>query len=480
MAKSKAVKKELPKKAVKKDVKPKAVTGKNVQTKKSIPTIKKVNYKANSNKIKSSVVGETDEVYSRKIKVIELFAGVGGFRLGLEGWNGLSASSGYKEKLNSTYKVVWSNQWEPSTKIQHASNVYENRWHDGGHTNEDISTVDVSRIPDFDLLVGGFPCQDYSVATTLKNSKGLIGKKGVLWWSIHKILSEKKHKPKYLFLENVDRLLISPSGKRGRDFGIILQSLNELGYAVEWRVVNAAEYGMPQRRRRVFILAYHNGTNVYEQLKSSAEKEWIMKKGVIATAFPVETANSFDPKKFSLKGDIVEISKHGIDGAFENAGMMIDGKVTTIKTIPSYDDKRIVLKDVLQNGEVTEEFYINSSDLDKWHYLKGPKKEMRKNAAGFEYHYSEGGMIFPDPLDKPSRTIITGEGGSSASRFKHVIKTAKGYRRLSPVELERLNMFPDDHTKLEGVSDAKRAFFMGNALVVGVIERIGLALKNKL
>ena len=189
-----------------------------------------------------------------KIKVIELFAGVGGFRIGLEGWNGKSALTNYRKPIDSFYEVVWSNQWEPSTKVQHASLVYENRFGKKFHSNEDIAAVDISEIPDHDLLVGGFPCQDYSVATTLKNSKGLIGKKGVLWWSIHKILSEKKNKPKFLFLENVDRLLISPSGQRGRDFAIILKSLDELGYAVEWRVINAAEFGMPQRRRRIFIL----------------------------------------------------------------------------------------------------------------------------------------------------------------------------------------------------------------------------------
>lgn len=419
-----------------------------------------------------------------EIKVVELFAGVGGFRLGLEGWNGKSASSGYKKPLKSTYKVVWSNQWEPSTKTQHASLVYENRFGKNGHSNEDIAQVDVSKIPDHDLLVGGFPCQDYSVATTLKNSKGLIGKKGVLWWSIHKIISEKQNKPKYLFLENVDRLLISPSGQRGRDFAIILQSLNELGYAVEWRVINAADFGMPQRRRRVFILAYLQGTNVYESIKEVTPTEWILEDGTLAEAFPVTSENSLFPTEFELKGNIVSISenfnKNGTTGLFENTGLMINGFVTTLKTKPNYDGNFTILKDLIQNGEVTSEFYIDKNDLDKWIYLKGPKKEMRKNAQGFEYHYSEGGMIFPDPLDKPSRTIITGEGGKSPSRFKHVIQTPKGYRRLSPVELERLNMFPDDHTKLEGVSDTKRAFFMGNALVVGVIEKIGIALNQKI
>ncbi|AIG29630.1 cytosine methyltransferase [Flavobacterium psychrophilum] len=419
-----------------------------------------------------------------KIKVVELFAGVGGFRLGLEGWNNKSASSNYKENFESSYEIVWSNQWEPSTKVQHASMVYETRWDKKNHCNQDISTVEVDIIPDHDLLVGGFPCQDYSVATTLKNSKGLLGKKGVLWWSIHKILSEKENKIKYLFLENVDRLLISPSGQRGRDFAIILKSLNDLGYAVEWRVVNAAEYGMPQRRKRIFILAYLQDSTIYNEIKETTSKDWILNEGTLVNAFPIQSDNILFPNEFKLKGDIVEISenfnKNGKKGMFENTGIMIDGIVTTIKTKPSYEDKFTILKDIIQNGEVTDEFYINEEDLDKWFYLKGAKKEMRKNAQGFEYNYSEGGMIFPDPLDKASRTIITGEGGKSASRFKHVIKVEKGYRRLSPVELERLNMFPDNHTKFDGVTDTKRAFFMGNALVVGVIEKIGIALNQKI
>jgi DNA (cytosine-5)-methyltransferase 1 len=419
----------------------------------------------------------------KEVKVVELFAGVGGFRLGLEGWNGKSSSSGYTKSLESIYKVVWSNQWEPSTKTQHASLVYENRFGKKGHSNEDITRIDISKIPDHDLLVGGFPCQDYSVATTLKNSKGLIGKKGVLWWSIYKIISEKQNKPKYLFLENVDRLLISPSGQRGRDFAIILQSLNQLGYAVEWRIINAADFGMPQRRRRVFILAYQKGTSIYESLNEVTPIEWISKDGPLAEAFPVTSEKYLFPTEFELKGDIVSISenfnKGTITGLFENTGLMINGLVTTLKTQPNYEGAFTLLRDIIQNGEITSEFYIDKNDLDKWIYLKGPKKEVRSNMQGFKYNYSEGGMIFPDPLDKPSRTIITGEGGKSPSRFKHVIQTSKGYRRLSPVELERLNMFPDNHTKLEGVSDTKRAFFMGNALVVGVIEKIGQKLNKK-
>lgn len=400
---------------------------------------------------------------NKKMKVAELFAGVGGFRLGLE---------------KSNYEVVWSNQWEPSTKMQHASKVYEARFGKENHSNEDINEVvtrNVEEIPDHDLLVGGFPCQDYSVATTLHNSKGLKGKKGVLWWSIHQILENKKNKPKYLFLENVDRLLKSPAKQRGRDFAVMLQSLNDLGYAVEWRVINAAEYGMPQRRRRVFFIGYHKSTDIYKRLQKSNKPNWLTKEGTIANAFPVAKTNSI--QEVELKGDLVEITdnfnKNGKLSPFQNTGLLIKGKVYTTKTEPNYDGKRTVLADVLQNGEVTPDFFIDENDKPKWEYLKGAKTIERKSADGFVYKYSEGGMIYPDALDNASRTIITGEGGKSPSRFKHVVVSDRGLRRLTPIELERLNMFPDNHTKLEGITDTKRAFFMGNALVVGVIEKIG-------
>lgn len=403
----------------------------------------------------------------KKLKVIELFAGVGGFRLGLE--------------QAKNYKIVWSNQWEPSTKAQHASMVYEARFGAENHSNEDISAVPTDDIPDADMLVGGFPCQDYSVATTLQNSKGLIGKKGVLWWSIHRILSEKKNPPKYLFLENVDRLLKSPSNQRGRDFAIMLKSLDDLGYAVEWRVINAADYGMPQRRRRIFFIGYHKTTQAYKKLKKSDASEWIHEDGTFALAFPV-TPGSSNINTFSITDDLVQLSESFNRGKkaspFENNGVFINGQVFTAKTTASYDGKRTVLKDILETKAIPEEFYISPDDYPKWDYLKGAKKEVRTAKSGFQYNYSEGGMIFPDALDNASRTIITGEGGTSPSRFKHVVQYNKRLRRLTPVELERLNMFPDNHTQLEGISATKRAFFMGNALVVGVVEKIGTALYN--
>ncbi len=415
-----------------------------------------------------------------KLRVVELFAGVGGFRLGLEGWKGLSATSGYKKKLKPAYEIVWSNQWEPSSKRQHASEVYEHRFGADGHSNEDISRIPTEEIPDHDVLVGGFPCQDYSVAATLNRSGGIHGKKGVLWWQIHRILEEKKaRRPRYVFLENVDRLLKSPAKQRGRDFAIMLASLSDLGYAVEWRIINAADYGMPQRRRRIFIIGYLKGTPPYAEAVKNGPYQTIAKKGIISKAFPI-TSGEHKPHQFDLIGSLSDLT----DGfgkqpgeSFENSGFMIERRVSTFKSIPLHDGPPIVIKDILQKRGVPDVYFIAENDMDKWTYLKGPKSYERVSSSGHTYRFSEGGLIFPDPLDKPCRTIITGEGGAAPSRFKHVIvdPSSKKLRRLTPIELERANMFPDGHTDMDGhISDQRRAFFMGNALVVGVIERIGI------
>ena len=402
----------------------------------------------------------------KKIRVVELFAGVGGFRLGLE--------------QAGKYEIVWSNQWEPSSKAQHASDIYVEQFGPQGHSNDDIESVSTDNIPDHDLLCGGFPCQDYSVASTLKNSKGLIGKKGVLWWSIHRILDEKKNKPQMLLLENVDRLLVSPAKQKGRDFAVMLKSLDDLGYAVEWRVINAADYGMPQRRRRVFFLGYLKGSKIYNQLKSEELKDWVLEKGVLARSFKNSLVG--EESKISLDGDLVEISEGFNVGQkkspFKNSGVLIDGQLYTCKTKSKYKGKEILLGDILEKGRVPDEFYIDKSTLSKWEYLKGAKKEKRITNSGFEYNYAEGAMIFPDDQSKPSRTIITSEGGSSPSRFRHVVKTRHGLRRLTPVELERLNMFPDNFTKLDGISNSRRGFLMGNALVVGCVKKIARTLQN--
>ncbi|MES2226011.1 MAG: DNA (cytosine-5-)-methyltransferase [Patescibacteria group bacterium] len=406
----------------------------------------------------------------KRLRVAELFAGVGGFRVGFE-------------RASKDFDTVWFNQWEPGKpdSSQHAWTTYCRVF---GHepqssrrrfTNTDISDVPVDEIPDHDLLVGGFPCQDYSVARTLSQAAGLVGKKGVLWWEIYRILREKgKKAPRYLMLENVDRLLKSPVSKRGRDFAIMLASLAELGYAIEWRVINAADYGMPQRRRRVYILGYKKGTTQYQAIKKDA-LGWLMKAGVMPKAFPIHPlGGSIDTIQLPVANEVEsKLNLNSKASIFHNAGVMIDGNVLTVKIMPNYEGESTFLKHiVVPESKIPEEYFIPKDRLEEWRRHKSGKTEERRSKDGFKYNYSEGSMAFPDPLDKPSRTIVTGEGGSGASRFKHVIRTSSGrYRRLIPLELEKLNMFPENHTA--GASDNQRAFFMGNALVVGIVERLG-------
>lgn len=412
------------------------------------------------------------------IRVIELFAGVGGFRVGLE-------------RVDADFfKTIWANQWEPATKVQHAAMVYEKNFGPGSVVNEDINEVRIEDIPDHDMLVGGFPCQDYSVATTLSNSKGIEGKKGVLWWSIYRILKEKgNNRPEVVFLENVDRLLLSPAKQRGRDFAIILECLNELGYIVEWRIINAAEYAMPQKRRRTYIVGYKKDGAIGKTYTDPGD--WIFRSGIFAKAFPVVTEEKLpvlrkmrlsDKKKDRLLDITETFNNTNLDHPFENSGVMVDGIAYSTSTKPKCEEQPWTICDVMVlPEEVPADFYVPEAQLERWRYYKGPKRELRTRKDGGQYFYTEGGMEFPDPIDKPSRTIITSEGGKSPDRCRHVIQDQTGrLRRLVPMELERLNMFPDNHTRLDGVDDGKRAFLMGNALVCGIVTRVGEELKNRL
>jgi DNA (cytosine-5)-methyltransferase 1 len=408
--------------------------------------------------------GRNDPRRGSASRVVELFAGVGGFHVALReaGW-----------------QVIWANQWEPSTKTQHAAECYRAHFGADSVVNEDINLV-LDQVPEHDLLVGGFPCQDYSVAKTLSQADGIEGKKGVLWWAIYQILQDRR--PRYVFLENVDRLLKSPATQRGRDFAIILACLSDLGYLVEWRVVNAADYGFPQRRRRVLIVAEHVEGH---DPSGFGPLPWLYERGFLARGLPVWPVDDVD---FHLDMPDIEIHEHPAKiterfgwgnkvTPFLNAGIMWRGSVWTRKVEPNFDGKRETLAEKLVAGDkVPERFFIPAEQIPAWEYLKGAKREPRRAANGHEYFYTEGAIPFPDPLDQPCRTILTGEGGSTPSRFKHIIRTADGrLRRLTPLELERLNGFDDDWTST-GMSDGRRAFMMGNALVVGLVSRVGLVL----
>lgn len=414
------------------------------------------------------------------MKVLELFAGVGGFRVGLE-----NSDKEY-------FETKWANQWEPSRKSQDAFEVYNYHYPDSENIGFSISDISDEKFAsmDADMIVGGFPCQDYSVARSKKNEKGIEGKKGVLFWEI--IRATKIIKPKYLILENVDRLLKAPSKQRGRDFAIMLTAFNNLGYSVEWRVINAAEYGRSQRRRRVFFFVYRNDTHFAETIEAKYEHkdivfeeqkydEYLFETGLFATQFPIKNCPVKNRHVFyELDDDIVDVSDN-FTGTVWNTGVMRHGKYYSTDTEPDFDGKPITLGQILQNeDEVPEKYFITDSvKLEKFNFLRGPKRIERTSADGHSYIYSEGGMAPYDDLTLPGRTMLTSEG--TVNRSTHFLKVNGKYRLITPVEAERLQDFPDNWTakkkladgSLVDVSDKMRMFFMGNALVTEIVRKIG-------
>tara|TARA_Y100000589_G_scaffold313846_1_gene335668 strand:- start:2296 stop:3798 length:1503 start_codon:yes stop_codon:yes gene_type:complete len=483
-----------------------------------------------------------------EIEVAELFAGVGGFRLGLEGHPDSDEDTGFK--------VVFSNQWEPpGTGKQWASKIYEMHFGKEGHTNEDIHDIAFNegemaetireRIPEHDLLVGGFPCQDYSVARTVSGELGIKGEKGKLWIPIRNIIRHKRPRPKVVLLENVPRLLNSPANARGLNFAIILNDLLSMGYEVEWRVINAADYGMPQQRSRVFILAYRtpgsgtsqtagqrkiNGPEKFGASKKirGAISKWLLGKstskgttkwetGPFAEAFPVtgELGKKFELVPQDLNAFTTKSSPFGNAGyawKWRSGGGVRSNVFWSTKVKAYYKGGKQKLNDILDE-KFDKKYEVDASRIDEWTYAKGSKNEFRirkqdrdnvdpdlidlydkcmsapfgkrkllwtQHRAEFMankgddkfYQYDEGEMGLDHPED-PSRTVVTAEIGTSPSRMRHIWKDSPGrYRRLSPTETEKLNMFPPDWTLIEGITDSRRGFLMGNALVVGIIERL--------
>lgn len=432
--------------------------------------------------------------------VCELFAGVGGFRCGLNNIRTIEDA-----KKEEKWDTVWFSQWEPADKkVQWAHDCYVNRFgtcldvNGEDTTNFDINAVDKNTVPAHSLLVGGFPCQDYSVASSLATSKGLEGKKGVLWWDIRDLL-EAKQAP-FVLLENVDRLVKSPASQRGRDFGIILACLRDLGYTAEWRVINAADYGYQQRRRRTFIFAYKSDSKYGKKMTKKKAEKLICEAGFFARCFGIEAVSEKEIRTKELPEGIGELSEK-FSFSFDNTGFMKDGVIYSCKTTPVSDKDQITLGDIMEDGDVAEEYFIpenklyytapdvNHSDETQgklpdeqrqtWQYLKGGKKIMRTAANGHEYVFSEGPIAMIDAYDKPARTMLTSEGGFS--RTTHIVKDKKTgrIRLLTPVECERIQGFPSDWTKeclVDGeimeMTSKKRRFMMGNALVVDLVRQM--------
>lgn len=399
----------------------------------------------------------------KELKIAELFAGVGGFRLGFE------------RADKNFFKTVFMNQWEPSRRVQDAFDVYVKNFGDSKfYENEDISIVNdrlqenKKSIPDFDILVGGFPCQDYSVAST--KAKGIRGKKGILWWEIERMIRYKN--PKYLLLENVDRLIKSPSDQRGRDFLIMLKVLHEMNFNVEWNVINGHDYGHVQKRKRIYIFAWKKNDVKFKNLK--------INETVLTENFNQKLKEETKiVNENILKKSLNTISKKSIF-KFHEYGTMINGKISTWRYEPIYDGDTSNIQDILQNdNKVTKNYVLTSDQKSKVFKMKDGGTKTRITKDGFKYKYTEGKMMrYDDNKIRYARTLLTSEG--TVNRSSHIIKFAKDKARfITPIEAERINEFPDDWTSLIE-SERTRYFLMGNALIVGIIEKIGKTLKEKL
>ena len=203
----------------------------------------------------------------------------------------------------------------------------------------------------------------------------------------------------------------------------------------------------------------------------------IVENGQIDFSMLAAQENDLDYETVSIVGkEIIDISDN-FSLEFKNSGVMINGIIYTEQVEADYHGNRVLLGDILEK-DVDEKYYIDGEEkLEKWKYLKGAKKIPRTSKSGHEYIFSEGPLAFPDPLDRPARTMLTSE--SSVNRSSHVVEdpATKRLRIITPVEAERINGFDDNWTNT-GMTEKFRYFCMGNALVVGLVAEMGDIIKD--
>lgn len=392
-----------------------------------------------------------------------MFSGIGGFELGIQQATGkpyiecfdcgqgghmcevktiesgsyaCCENEGYL--LNAKdYPIEYISDWECvgySEIDKYAIQIYNSHFN---HKNYgDATTINTNDLPNFDLLVGGFPCQAFSVAG---KRKGFDDTRGTLFFEIARILRDKR--PRYLVLENVKGLLSHDSGKT---FQTILGVLSDLGYTVEWQVLNSKNFGVPQNRERVFIIGYIRGERrpkvfpirrITEQtlnfLGGAETKRWLEDDKSFSRNFP--------------QGSRV----YGVDGISATLASNAGGL-----------------------GAKTGLYCINTrSRTDEIYYEKSPTitasmhKEMLKVAIP---------VLTPDRENKRQNGRRFKEDGEPAftltGQDKHGIYDGYRIRRLTPIECERLQGFPDNWTG--GLSDTQRYKCLGNAVTVNVINYI--------
>ena len=360
-----------------------------------------------------------------QLTAVELFAGIGGFHLGLAGAN---------------IQTIWANDIN-----ELCCKVYQSNFGSYSITLGDINEIPISNIPEHDILTAGFPCQPFSSAG---KKLGVRDIRGTLFERIVEIVDQKQ--PTYFFLENVKRLLTMESGYH---FRLILNALSELGYFIEWRIVNPLQFGIPQNRDRVFIFGTKlNSTNI--------------------TPLALETLSVFltDSDKFSFTQSEEKLEKYmlpiiSIKSKNDSWGIAYKNKMYTqhLSALPNIQPRKR-LKDILQDESiVAPEFYFTA---DTWERIKQSKAVNRYcNEVEILYNQDGGARL--------GYTIFGTNGvastlTASTSRHYERYQVDDKFRRLTNIEYARLMGFPDDWCRIARIYDQYALF--GNAIVPACVE----------
>jgi DNA (cytosine-5)-methyltransferase 1 len=384
------------------------------------------------------------------MKAVSLFAGVGGFDLALER-NGVEVVASVEIDKNA--RKILTRHFPKSQILEDVKDVTGEQLFRFGFNSDGI-------------IVGGFPCQDLSVAG---KRKGLAGERSGLFWEIHRLLDETK--AKYFILENVPGLLSSNGGK---DLGIVLGSLAELGYGIAYRVLDAQFFGVPQRRRRVFIVGClgDDGRTPAEILAICESSKWNIKES--------------EPQRQNTSTDVTDSVTAGF-GQSSFAGYS-EGLTTLTATSNKRPEENIVISKLSTlrsaGGDVgggSENLIVsfaksrraqNSEDFETW--IEGAvaptlnrfenNGDTRATVIVFDPHRADGVRIQNETMN-----TLTGYMGTGKNNMP-MVGSEFTVRRITPIECERLQGFPDNWT--EGQTDGHRYKQMGNAVAVPVVEWI--------
>ena len=354
---------------------------------------------------------------------IEPFCGVGGFRLGLE---------------RNGHKCVWANDID-----KYACKIYRKHFGKKELYEGDIRAVEPRTIPEADLLCAGFPCQSFSVAG---KQGGFKDPRGNLFFELCRIARAKRIK--YLFLENV-RGLMSDDG--GRTFTTIKQSLYELGYDCQWQVCNSKNYGVPQNRKRVFVVGHLRGERRPQVFPIQNSIEKIQRERDGESAGCISTKNQSGQAQFDGGTTLITTA---LDANYHKGGLGRGQRtLVQIGTIGEDDEASRVYD---PNGIARTIKDGGGMGAKTGLYCVGTKRGQDRDGQRI---YSSKGLY----------SSLKGNTGE-----KDAVESCGQIRRLTPTECERLQGFPDGWT--EGLSDTQRYKCLGNAVTVNVIEAIGARL----